>query len=115
LVDTDTTALNGGTKIPISGRVISALMVGEVVEMVTPIFDETGMAMAASTVVDTLAPTEGADACVNCAYEEDCDDCNDAEAPKLVDLVIVFKVLPLLRCMDKMQIFPHKKFTKNSC
>jgi len=60
------------------------------------------MAMAASTTVDTLAPTVGADACVNCAYEEDCDDCDDAEAPLLVDLVIVFKALSLLKYMHKM-------------
>jgi len=82
------------------------------VEVVTPISVEIGLAKPASTTVDILAPTEGACACVNCACEEDYD---DAKAPLLVDIVIVFKVLPLLKWMHKMRIFPHKKFTKNSC
>ena len=81
-------------------------------EAVTPISVETGMAMAAPTAVDTLAPTVGADSCVNYDCEEDCD---DAEAPLHVALVIVFKALPLLKCMHKIQIFPQKKLTKNSC
>jgi len=73
------------------------------------------MAMVAPTAVDTLAPTAGADACVNCACEEDCDDCDEIEAPILTDLVIVFKALPLLKCMHKMRIYPQIKFTENSC
>jgi len=69
---------------------------------VTLVFFETGIAIIAPTVVDTLAPTVGADACVNYGCEEDCDDCDDAEAPLLVGLVIIFKVLPLLNaCTNK--------------
>jgi len=65
--------------------------------------------MAASTTVDTLASTDGANACVNCAYEEDCDDRGDVETPLLVDLVIVFKALLLLKCMHIIRIFSQKK------
>jgi len=57
--------------------------------------------MAASTTIDTLAPTEGEDACVTRVCEEDCDDCHDAEAPLLDDLVIISKALQLLNCMHK--------------
>jgi len=64
--------------------------------------------------VDTLAPTVGADACVDCA----CEDCafvceDDEEVPLLLERAISFKVLPLLKCMHK-QLFFHKKFTKDS-
>jgi len=69
---------------------------------------EIGIAMAAPTAVDTLAPTVWEDACVNCACEEDCDDCDDVEAPLLVDLVIIFKALPLLKCMHKQEFFREK-------
>jgi len=91
-------AVNGGTKVPISGRVIAVVIVGAVVEAVTPISVETGLAMDDSTTVDTLAPIEGADACVTRACEEDYD---DGEAPLLGNLVIVSKALPLLKCMHK--------------
>ena len=40
-------AVNGCTKVPISGRVIWAVIVGVVVGAVTPISVETGMAMVA--------------------------------------------------------------------
>jgi hypothetical protein len=59
------------------------------------------MAMVAPTTVDTLAPTTGADARVICTCEEDLDDYDDIEAPILMDLVIIFKALPLLKCMHK--------------
>ena len=68
---------------------------------VTPIFVKIGMAMVATTVVDTLVPNAGEDAHVICACEEDCDDCDDIVAPILVDLDIIFKALPLLKCMHK--------------
>jgi len=90
-------------------RVTAAVIAGAIVEVVTPISFETILAVAVSTVVDTLAPTEGANVCVTCACEDDCNDCDDAEAPLLVDLVIVFKALPLLKCMHKMRIFPQKR------
>jgi hypothetical protein len=61
LVDIGTPAVNGGTKVSISGSVIVAVVVGAVVGAITPIFVETGMAMVAPTDVDTLAPTVGAD------------------------------------------------------
>jgi len=94
-------AVNRGTKVPIYGCVIGAIIDRVVVEVVAPISVETGMAMVAPTAVDTLAPTEGADARINYAYEEDCDDCDDIETPVFVDLVIIFKALPLLKCMHK--------------
>jgi len=50
------------------------------VEAITLFSVETGLAMVVSTTVDTLAPTEGADVCVSCACEEDCDDCDDCNA-----------------------------------
>jgi len=59
----------------------------------------------------------GADVCVNCACEEDCNDCDDAEPPLLVDLYIVFKALPLLKCMHTIftrkvrEMFEEKKET----
>jgi len=112
LVDTDTPTVNEGTKVTIYGRVMAAVIVRTFVKAVTPVSVETSMTMAAPTVVDTLAATEGEDACVNCACEEDCD---DAKTPLLVDLVIVFKALPLLKCMHKRRLFSQKKFTKNSC
>jgi len=40
--------------------------------------------MVAPTRVDTLAPTVGADACVDCSCGEECGDCDDAEAPLMV-------------------------------
>jgi hypothetical protein len=76
------------------------------VEAVTPISVETGIAMVTPKAVDTLAPTAGADARVNCACDEDCDDCDDIEATILTDLVIIFKALALLKCMHQIQIFP---------
>ena len=68
-----------------------------VVGAVTPISFETGTTMVAPMTVDTQAPTVGANACVNYACEKDCDDCDDAESPLLVGLVMVFKALPLLK------------------
>jgi len=62
--------------------------------------------MVAPTRVDTLAPTVGADACVDCSCGEECGDCDDAEAPLMVSLVIVFKALSLLKCMHKQDFFP---------
>jgi len=50
--------------------------------------------------VDTFTPTVGADACVDCAFE----DCallyvDDAEVP--IERAISFKGLPPLKCMHK--------------
>jgi len=78
--------------VPISGCVIVTVIVAAVVEAITPISVETSMAMIAPTAVDTLEPTEWADACVYCACEEDCDDYDDIEVSVLADLVIIFKV-----------------------
>ena len=107
LVDTGTPAVNGGTKVPFSDCVIAAIIVGAVVEAVIPVSIVTGMAMVAPTVVDTLAPTEGANTGVDCACEEDCDDCDDIEAPVLADLVIIFKAL--LKCMQTNENFSLEK------
>jgi len=97
LVDTGTPAVNGGTKVPISGRVIRAVIVGAV----TQISVETGMAVVAPKAVGTLKSIAGMDVCVVCACEEVFNDCDDIEAPVLVDLVILFKALPLRKCMHK--------------
>jgi len=56
------------------GGVIVAVTVRAVVEAVTLISVKTGQTMITSTTVDTLEPTKGADACLVCACEEDCDD-----------------------------------------
>jgi len=56
--------------------------------------------------VGTLASTAGVDVCVICACEEDCNDCDGIEAPELADLVILFKALPLHKCMHKDVDFP---------
>jgi hypothetical protein len=102
--------------VPISGCVIVAVIARVVVEAVTLISVETGMAMVSSTVVvGTLAPTKGADARLDCPCEDDCDDCDNIEAPILMDLVIIFKASPLLKCMHKNANFLKNKFTKNSC
>jgi len=55
--------------------------------------------MVAPMAVDTLAPTVGVDACVDCVCEEDCDDFDDAKVPLLVGRAISFKALPLLKSM----------------
>jgi hypothetical protein len=62
--------------------------------------------------VDTLAPTVGADACVDCACEEDYDDCNDLEVSLLVGQAISFKALPLLKCMHRQISFQKKSLPK---
>jgi len=69
-------------------------------------FVETGMSMIAPKAVGTLTSIAGADVRVICAYEEYCDDCDDIEATILTDLVILFKVLPLRKCMHKNADFP---------
>jgi hypothetical protein len=89
--------VNGGTKVLISGCVIAAAVVETVAGAITPISVETGIAMVAPMAVGTLAPTVGADACVDYACEEDCDDCDDAKLPLLVGRAISFKALPLLK------------------
>jgi len=40
---------------------------------------------------------------VNCACEEVCDDCDDAEAQLSVGRAISFKALPLLKYMQKLR------------
>jgi len=62
--------VNGGTEATKSGCVIAAIVETDV-GAVTPISVETGMAMVSLMTIDTLAPTVGADACVDCA----CIDC----------------------------------------
>jgi len=101
LVHPGTPAVNGGTKVPIFGRVIWAVTVGAVVGEVTPIFVETGMVVVAPKAVGTITSIKGMDVCVFCACEDDCNDCDDIEAPVLTDLVILFKALPLRKCMHK--------------
>lgn len=86
------------------------LLVGTVVGAVTPISVETGMTMGSPTTVDTLAPTLGEDASVNCDCEEDCDYFDDVETQVLVDLVIILKVLPLLKCIHKQEFFQEKVY-----
>jgi len=56
--------------------------------------------------IGTLAPIAGADVCVIFAFEEDCNDCDDIEELVLADLGILFKVLPLHKCMHKDVDFP---------
>jgi hypothetical protein len=97
--------VNGGTKVHISSCVIAAAIVEAVGGAITPISVETGIAINAPMAVDTLAPTVGADACVDCACEEDCDDCDDAELPLLVGQAISFKVFQLFKCMHKKLFF----------
>jgi len=64
--------------------------------------------MVDPTTVDTPTPTVGGDVYV------DCDACDDAEVPLLVGLVIVFKVLPHLKCMHKQKYFQKKSLLKQS-
>jgi hypothetical protein len=92
------------------GCVIVEVILGAFVGAVTPISIETGIAMVAPTTVDTLAPTVGANASVDCACEEDCNDCDDIEAPLLVDLVIIFKALPLLKGKHTKEFFREKVY-----
>ena len=68
---------------------------------VTSISVKTGMAMVVPTALDTLARTAWADVHVIWACEEDCDDSDDIEATVLADLFIIFKDLPLIKCMHK--------------
>jgi len=110
LVDTWILVVNGGTKDPISGCVIAIAVVETVVGEVTPISVETGFAMVAPITVDTLAPTVGAYACVDCACEEDCDDCDDAKVSLLVGRAISFKALPLIKCMHIKVFFLEKVY-----
>jgi hypothetical protein len=70
---------------------------------VTPISVEIDMAMVAPKVVGTLASIAWVNVYVICACEEDY---NDIEAPALTDLVILFKALPLRKCMHKDADFP---------
>ena len=57
--------------------------------------------------MDTLASTAGENVHVICACEEECD---DIEALVLAaDLVIIFKALPLLKCMHKNENFSLEK------
>jgi len=100
--------VNGGTRVPICGCVIGAIVVEAVRGEVTPISIETGIAMA----VETLAPIVGANACVDFAYEEDCDDCDHAEVPRLVGRTISFKALPLLKFMHIQISFEKKVYQK---
>jgi len=90
LVVKGTPTVNGGTKVPISDRVV-----GEDVEtvegVVTPISVETGIAMVAHTAVDTFKTPKGVVACKDCACE---DGREEDELTRAIDL-------PLLKCIHK--------------
>jgi hypothetical protein len=90
LVDKGTPAVNGATKVPIYGRVIGADV--ETIEgEVTPISFETGIAMVATTMVDTFKSPDGEVTCKDGACE---DDCEEVELARAIDL-------PLLKCIHK--------------
>jgi len=72
LVDKTTPTVNGGTKFPISGRVIGADV--ETVEgAVTPISVETRMGMVAHMVGDTFKFPDEEVPCKDGACEDDCE------------------------------------------
>jgi len=50
-----------------------------------------------SILINVTGYKVGVDVCVDCACEEDRDDCDDAKVPLLVDRAITFKALPLHR------------------
>ena len=105
LEDTGLPAVNGGTKVPISGCVTVATVVETVAGAVTPISVETGIARVVPMGVDAVAPNVGADPCVDYACEEYCDDYDDAKVPLLVGRAIIFKAFPLLKCMHRHVFF----------
>ena len=85
-MDKGTTTVNGGTKVPISRRVIGA-DVKTVEGAVTPVSVETGIAMVASTTVDTLKSPDGVVACKDGA-------CEEVELARAINL-------PILKCTHK--------------
>jgi len=86
LVDKGTPVVNGGTNVPISGRVIGVDV--ETVEgAVTPIFVETSIAMVSPTAVDTFKSPDGVVACKDGA-------CEELELARAINL-------PLLKCIHK--------------
>jgi hypothetical protein len=98
LVVEGTPAVNGGTKVPISSRVI-----GEDVEtvegVVTPVFVKTGIAMVAPIGVGMFISPKGEVACKDCACE---DGCEEDELARAIDL-------PLLKCIHKQfGVFSNK-------
>ena len=98
LVVKGTPVVNGGTKVPISGRVI-----GEDVETVEGTFTlvsvESGIAMVTPTTVDTFKSPKGVVACKDCSCEDDCEEDELARA----------KDLPLLKCIHKQfGVFSNK-------
>ena len=73
LVVEGTPTMNAGIRFPISVHVNGAYI--ESVEgAVTPMSVETGIAMVASTEVDTFKSPKREVACIGCAFEEDCED-----------------------------------------
>jgi len=82
-----------------------------VVDMVMGIYVETSITMVAPMAVDSLAPTVGSDACVDCACEEGCDDCDDAEVPLLLVEPFLSRLYHFLNaCTDKY--FSRKSLPK---
>jgi len=90
LVDNGTLAVNGGTKVPIFGRVIGA-DVETVERVVTPVSIETGIAMVAPTAVDTL---KSPDRVVSCKYGACEDNYEELELARTI-------YLPFLKCIHK--------------
>jgi len=73
LVVEGTPAVNGRTKVPMSGCVVGANV--ETVEgAVTPISVETSIAIVAPTGVDTFKSPKGEVSCIDCACEDDCEE-----------------------------------------
>ena len=102
--------MNGGIKAPTPYCVFVAAVVDTVEGAVTHKSVETGITIIASMAVDTLAPTVGVDACMDCAFEEDCD---DVEVPLLVGRAIFLRLYHFLNaCTNKY--FSRKQFTKDS-
>jgi len=78
-----------------------------VVDMVMRIYVETSITMVAPMAVDSLAPTVGSDACVDCG----CDDCDDAEVPLLLVEPFLSRLYHFLNaCTDKY--FSRKSLPK---
>ena len=73
LVVEGTPAVNGGTKLPIFGRVVEVDV--ETVEgAVTPISVKTGIAIVSPTGVNTFKSPKGEFTCIDCACEDDCEE-----------------------------------------
>jgi len=74
--------VNGGTKVPISGRVIGE-DVKTVEGAITPVFVKTSIAMVAPTTVDTFKSPKGVLTCKGYVCE---DNCEEVELALAIDL-----------------------------